>query len=832
MKTLFLSLNKNYILDSAGSNVVFKYDLLNDILYELGAELAFMTKDDSIGDKAKIITDVKDARPEAFDEIVDKIRTLVVGKLLMPEIPEETTIPLPEAYVDWLAYNSNQSYAEIGKKVRNAGNKVTLCLTDIYDEYISGKVLPRVRDIIVANDEINKFAIVDHNDSESKVVKTIIDMKSGLDFEPYDGPWLQYEIGYALGNGVGTVKDLKEAFKHYLTSAEKRNPLAANWVGWCYQQGLGTKSDLSKALIWYNVGAELKNHAAEANAAYFYGNGIGTEVNINKAAELYERALSDNNNIGFALNNLAYIYYNGKLGEPNYEKAFHFFERGASIEEVAPNCAYMVGYMLHNGQGVERNDKEALAYLERASKNGVQAAHYLAGKLHAEGAGTDFGTEDLVKAKTAYQRGRDAGDDKCALELARIYIKEGSSSVSDIIDNFKFAADKNNNDAAFELAKFIHDNKGADVNLGDSYSPVALLAKLSAANYPGAEELRAQYQKEIDDENARIEQEKREREEAESARIREEQERERRIEEEQKARKRRYEETSKRQQEIKKIFNDIFLRNDGEDNDVIEVLVKEARFGDPLSKAMLGMILLRRDSTNKQAKNLLLSSIKPVSEQRLIDFYNSLSLDAEDEGSAPIQKNGGVQHECYALVGHMYLAGLGVEKDPYKGVDYLKISVGEAKDPENKNFSLPHQYDKSKLGLTLLGFCYYKGIGVAKDLKKAEEYFSTATAISWDEAAEAGYFLASIYAQQNLSKLLDKYLVSSAKAGNPMACRDYGKMLIEKGENAQAEEWLHRAIKNSGGNKVIIERAQQLLRQIGGRIIEYKETPIIPVYFD
>lgn len=67
MKTLFLSLNKNYILDSAGSNVVFKYDLLNDILYELGAELAFMTKDDSIGDKAKIITDVKDARPEAFD---------------------------------------------------------------------------------------------------------------------------------------------------------------------------------------------------------------------------------------------------------------------------------------------------------------------------------------------------------------------------------------------------------------------------------------------------------------------------------------------------------------------------------------------------------------------------------------------------------------------------------------------------------------------------------------------------------------------------------------------------------------------------------------------
>lgn len=492
----------------------------------------------------------------------------------------------------------------------------------------------------------------------------------------------------------------------------------------------------------------------------------------------------------------------------------------------------MAGFMLYNGQGVEKNDKEALTYLEKASKEGVQAAHFLAGKLHAEGAGTDFGTEDFEKAKIAYQRGQDAGDDKCALELAKIYIKESGSSMSDIIDNLKFATDKNNNDAAFELAKFLHDNKSADVNLGDSYSPVALLARLSAANYPGAEELRAQYQKEIDDENTRIEQEKREREEAEAARIREEQERERRIEEEQKARERRFKETSKRQEVIKKIFNDIFLRNDGDVNDVIEIIVKEARFGDPLSKAMLGMILLRRDSSNKQAQNLLLSSIKPVSEQRLIDFYNSLSLDADDEGSAPIQKNGGVQHECYALVGHMYIAGLGVEKDPYKGVNYLRISVGEAKDPENKDFSLPHEYDKSKLGLTLLGFCYYKGIGVAKDSKKAQEYFSTATAISWDEAAEASYFLASIYAQKNWDELLDKYLISAAKAGNPMACRDYGKMLIEKGENAQAEEWLHKAIMNSAGKMVIIERAQQLLRQIGGHIMEYKGTPNIPVYFD
>lgn len=305
MKTLFLSLNKDYILDSGGSNIVLKHDLPNDIRYELGAELAFMTKDESISDKAKIITDVKEARPEAFAEIEDKIKTLVIEKLLLQEIPEETTIVLPETYVDWLAYNSNQSYAEIGKKLRSLANKVTLCLTDIYDEYITGKVLPKVRDVIVANNEINKFTIVDHNDAESKVVKTILEMRSGLEFEPYGGGWLQYEIGYALGNGIGATKNPEEAFKHYLLSAEKRNSLAANWVGWCYQQGIGTQSNLEKALVWYNVGAELKNHAAEANAAFFYYNGMGTGVDVVKAVELYERALADNNNIGFALYHLA-----------------------------------------------------------------------------------------------------------------------------------------------------------------------------------------------------------------------------------------------------------------------------------------------------------------------------------------------------------------------------------------------------------------------------------------------------------------------------------------------------------------------------------------------
>lgn len=201
MKTLFLSLNKDYFLDSAGSNIVLKYDLFNDIMYEIGAELAFMVKDDCISDKVKIITDTRDARPEVFAAIVDKINTLVIWKLLLAEIPEETTFAFPDSYVDWLSYNSNRAYAEIGRKLHENGNSVTLCLTDIYEESTTKKFLAKVRDTVIANNEINKFTIVGNNDPESNIVKTIIDMRANLVFEPYDGGWLQYEIGYALEMG-------------------------------------------------------------------------------------------------------------------------------------------------------------------------------------------------------------------------------------------------------------------------------------------------------------------------------------------------------------------------------------------------------------------------------------------------------------------------------------------------------------------------------------------------------------------------------------------------------------------------------------------------------
>lgn len=823
MKTLFIAFDKNYPLDTAGNIVVFKHDLLNDIMYELGAEMAFMTKDDSIGDKTRIITDIKDARPEDYDTIVERIQSSIISKLMLPEVPEEASIIFPDSYTDWLVYNSDRSYAEIGNKLRGRNNTITLCLTDVYQDYITEKVLSRISDIVKSDNDICKFTVVDVDNSESAFATTVKGMRANLEFEPYNDGWVQNEIGYAHNTGIGALKDLEKSFKHYLISAEKRNPVGANWIGWCYQQGLGVPKDLTKALFWYNIGAELKNHASEANAAFFYENGMATSVDFNKAVELYERALADNNNIGFALNNLANIYYTGKLGTPDYAKAFPFYVRGANISEVSANCSFMAGWMLYYGQGVEKNDKEALEYLEKASKEGVNGAHILAGKLHADGVGTDFGVPDYERAKIAYQRGRDAGDDKCALELARIFISEGNSSSSNVIDNLRFASDKNNNDASFELAKYLHDNN-VESRLGDTYAPVTLLTKLAEANYAGAEELRARYQKEIDDENARIEQERIKREEAEQEA---KQERERQEHNEDMA-----------FLDVKMAYEaaDHYLKEMPEYNaeELYTMFVNGARNRIPIACALMGLLLadgaegVIKCSNKERIADLILSSIKPVS----TDIMEQVRAAAERKDQFDVIENfyqtDGIAPLCYAIVGSCYFYGIGLPQDEKKGLHYLKTSIGE----NPIEYYVPDG-DESGYGYFVLANLYRIGKGVVQDLKKADDYYGKAYATDGIPFAPAQKALVQrkIYGNLSTMRTFPELMIMGAKKHDPIACMHYAKLISEQSKST-AEDWINKAIKYSAGNQNTLQSARRLMAEIGGTPDDYTPEEPFSVYFD
>lgn len=835
MKTLYISLQKDYILDTAGNNIVVKYDLLNDILYELGAELAFKTKDDSIGDKTKILTDIRETRPETYEEIVEKIKTSIISKLLLPEVPEDGSIVFPDSYTDWMLYNSNQSYAAIGKKLKESGNKETLSLTDIYTDYIEEKLLPKIKNIINADKDIAQFTIVGVNDPQAAIVRAIKQDKESLRFEPYDGGWLQYEIGYAFGNGIGVQKNLEKAFAHYLAAAETRHAIAANWVGWCYQQGLGTAADLSKALLWYNIGAELGFHAAEANAAYFYENGMATPVDYKKATELYERALANNNNIPFALNNLATIYYGGKLGERDYNNAFKFYYREATTSGSIHYSIYMAGYMLYYGQGVEKDDREALKLLSKASDMGHKDAHFLAGKLYVGGAGTDFGSPDYEKAKIYFKRGIENGDFNSSLEYAKILIGEDkASNRQDIVENLRKASDNGLKEATYLLAKYIHDNKDFEHNLGDEYSAINLLSKLASENYDDSASLLKSYQQEIDDEIARKEKERREEEEREAERQRQIKEREEKLAAEQREKERLQKIEKERCCKQFEIFdsagftvNQLMERDDLKYNDAVKELIEPARIGLPAARAALGFLLLKKNPENKEALNMVLSSLN--GNPNLNNFFNDVQSYSPTLSTLPeIRVNKGVESACYAFNAAIYFFGIGVEKDLYKAIDLAKISVGMATD--NSHPYRTHNF-RSSLGFLLLGLAYREGLGVPRDYNEARRIFERGLDKSPSGSLYYEYAVLLSMDDEPLWKIMDS-IEKALWFGNTFACREKAKNLIDNEENAEAEEWLHKAIKNSGGSRKLIENCQSLLREIGGRVIDYAPDEPINVYFD
>ena len=821
MKTLIVSISKDYPIDTGRNIIVLKYDLLNDIMYELGAELAFKIKDDSIGDKTKIITDISDSRPEDYTEIVDKIKSGIIAKLFLANVPEESSIVFPDSYTDWMVYNSNLAYAEIGRKLRANNNKVTISLTDVWEDYIQSKVLPRVEDIVKSDTSVNRFTIEGVNNPDSQLARAINCFRDNLEFEAYDSGGVQFEIGEAYNSGLGVEKNLEEAFKYYLAAAEKRHSVAANWIGWCYQNGLGVKPDDSKALMWYNIGAELGNKNAQANAAFFYETGKGTAIDLNKAVDLYERSLSDNNNIGFALVNVANIFYGGKLGVPDYPKAYRYYNRAASTHGTSETIPYIIGYMLYHGQGVEKNDKESLRMLNRALRAGVRDAYYLAGVLYAAGAGSDFGNPDIDKAIELFGEG--AKDDlKCAWQYAKLSMQDNRP-----LDKWKWAIDKavdaGNNEAAFEFAKYIYDNKIKDI---DRKRPMELLGCLVEKGYDGASELLNLYREE-EKEDRRREEENRRREE-ENRRRKEE---DRRRKEEEEARQRiRYKGEFNLYQKVLNFTEAMFTRNARfSDPDNLRVLVDGARSGIPLAKAVLGANLLQYDPNNKQAAELLLSSINEDAKSQ--QFFGKVSeyCRANKIGDArypELCSNSGIEAVCYTIVGSCYFAGLGLEKDLKKAVYYIRKSVPDNCTAWSSNF----------YGQYWCGLLYWRGEGVPKDDSRADVYLMSAAGSRFNTAK---FQYAVFLSQRDESKgwsIIDKLVNEAAAGGDIKACVQCAKNLIKQGRRADAEKWLHKAIENSfssfaswGANT--INTCCTMLREIGGLEMEPTFRPV-NVYFD
>lgn len=124
--------------------------------------------------------------------------------------------------------------------------------------------------------------------------------------------------------GWGVKRDLAEALKWFMPSAQRGYPLSEYKVGLVYQQGdSNVRRDMAKAVDWFNKAAAHGFARAQNDLGFLYEKGDGVPRNDREAARWYRLAAEQ----GWALGqiNLAKLYEDGKGVERNREEAFYWY---------------------------------------------------------------------------------------------------------------------------------------------------------------------------------------------------------------------------------------------------------------------------------------------------------------------------------------------------------------------------------------------------------------------------------------------------------------------------------------------------------------------------
>jgi len=210
----------------------------------------------------------------------------------------------------------------------------------------------------------------------------------------------QTNIGYMLSQGLGVVKNEKEAIRWYEKAALKGDSDAQYNIGSMYETGRGTKQDYKKAMEWYLKSAEQGNAFAQANLGSLYYNGNGVEVNYKNAIYWYNKSAEQGYSL--AQNFLGVMYVNGLGVKKDLDKGYKWILKAAEQGlEVAQENAYAIcydaannknigamhnlAYMCLNGWAGKQDPNKCVNILEMAGEKGFAPSASALAKIYKEG---------------------------------------------------------------------------------------------------------------------------------------------------------------------------------------------------------------------------------------------------------------------------------------------------------------------------------------------------------------------------------------------------------------------------------------------------------------
>ena len=178
------------------NSIMYYYNIISDLVYEICFELTQLIDTAEIDDRTKLILDYKREYPSEYTAFETYLYTLFVTSLNNDNIPGAVIIEVPDHYLNWLGYHSNEIFTEIGQKLAVLGSRITINLYDVFADYI----LPGIRTIIENECKnhplIKYFTIVDFNDPSIEFVKRIEGNNKDLEYLPYESDILKIQMRY------------------------------------------------------------------------------------------------------------------------------------------------------------------------------------------------------------------------------------------------------------------------------------------------------------------------------------------------------------------------------------------------------------------------------------------------------------------------------------------------------------------------------------------------------------------------------------------------------------------------------------------------------------
>jgi TPR repeat protein len=135
-------------------------------------------------------------------------------------------------------------------------------------------------------------------------------------------------LGWMAAEGMGMVKDLKEAVRLYRLSADQGDASAQCNLGYCFRTGTGVEQDLNEAVRYYRLSADQGDVDAQCNLGYCLYTGTGVNRNYKEAARYYRLAADQ----GYqrAQRQLASCYEQGKGVSKSQRQADLWRQRAAA----------------------------------------------------------------------------------------------------------------------------------------------------------------------------------------------------------------------------------------------------------------------------------------------------------------------------------------------------------------------------------------------------------------------------------------------------------------------------------------------------------------------